>query len=212
MKAEAKWDHTIHKNHCQYWDAFSHVLFEVCFQVLLTVLYRSHNSRTSQFILLLSPAQLLKCSAVSEVQWQSCSSDKGGYWITSGCRGRSEGEKAAIITSSPACRADKPERHHLAVWKQRGDWLGDKRLHCTLDFSMLFCMFESRVTNYAISGSRAKDRTYERLSDQASDRADEQEKKKQNKTLMSHNVLYTYYVWTGRQQILIFVLLGNSKG
>lgn len=206
MKAQAKWDHTIHKNHCQYWEAFFHVLFEVCFQVLLTVLYRSHNSRTSQFILLLSSAQPLKCSAVTEVQWQSCSSDKGGYWITSGCRGRSEGGKAAIITSSPACKADKPERHHLAVWKQRGDWLGEKRLHCTLDFSMIFCMFETRVTNYAISGSRAKDRTYVKALWSSIWSCRWTGKEKQNKTLMSSDVLYVYYLWTGRQQSLVFVL------
>lgn len=81
-----------------------------------------------------------------------------------------------MITSSPACEADNPERHHLAIWKHREDWLGDKGLHITPDFSLLFCMFESRVATMQYLAPGQKTQLMQRLSDQASECADELKK------------------------------------
>lgn len=63
------------------------------------------------------------------------------YWITSSDGGRSEKKMAAIRSS--AWSADRPERHHLAGWKQQRDaTLQDKS--CTLHMgsarsSQMFC-------------------------------------------------------------------------
>lgn len=118
-----------------------------------TALYRRHNSNSSQSSLLLS-------SAETEVQWQSCSSDKGGLLDNKRRQREIRGKRAAMITGSPAWEDDNPERHHLAVWKPREVGLGwQKAAHYAWFQSALLHVWITGCS-HAISGSSTQDRTY----------------------------------------------------
>lgn len=70
------------------------------------------------------------------------------------------GKRAAMITGSPAWEADNPERHHLAVRKQREVGLRwQKAAHYAWFQSALLHVWIAGC-NYAISGSITQDRTY----------------------------------------------------
>lgn len=147
-------DHTIHQNHHPTRAAFYCVLFELCFHLVYTRLSIGATTPGHHSPACCSPLPRL-WSAVTELfKWQR------GLLDNKRRQREIRGKRAAMITGSPAWEADNPERHHLAVWKQREVGLRwQKAAHYAWFQSALLHVWIAGC-NYAISGSITQDRTY----------------------------------------------------
>lgn len=123
------------------------------------------------------------------------------------------GKRAAMITGSLAWEADNPERHHLAVWKQREVGLRwQKAAHYAWFQSALLHVWIAGC-NYAIRLHNTRQNLCKSSLINLEIHADEVKKmcciKHQVHIYiyivvtgpMSRNVLYIYYVWTGSESI-----------